>query len=125
MKELQEVLAWMKGTDLAELSYRKAGEGIQLRSGDAPSPSLPAFPPCSLTAVTSPEVGLFRWGAAGQARRLEKGARVEKDQPLFRVQVGKREAEVHAPVAGSLLSVLVDDGDAVEYGQPVLFIRPE
>ena len=122
---LQEVLAWMKGTDLAEVSYRKGGDGLLLRSDAAPAAAVPAFPPCSLAPVLSPEVGLFRWGPTGQARGLEKGAPVAQGAPLCRIQVGKREVEIAAPASGRLVSVLVEDGDPVEYGQPLLFIRPE
>lgn len=120
----QQVLDWMRSTDLIEVSYRHKDAGLTLRS-DAAAPVPAAFPACSLVPLLSPEVGVFRWAALGSAGRLEKGQAVAAGQPVGLIQVGKRDHPLKAPAAGKIVTVTVDDGSPVEYGQPLLFVRPE
>jgi acetyl-CoA carboxylase biotin carboxyl carrier protein len=122
---MQEVLDWMRTTDLAELAYRRGAGGMELRLEGAAPAQAAAFPPCSLIPVTSPEVGLFRWNQAGAPRRVDKGSLVAEGALLGLVEVGSRKVELKASASGKVVSVLIDDGKAVEYGQPLFFIKPE
>lgn len=122
-RSIDEVLKWLRTTDLAEVSYRRGEEALSLTLDDAPAPA-PALASCSLTAVVSPEVGIFRFSRPGQPRRAEKGADVSEGQVLGVVDTGLGSScEVKAPAAGRLLSVQIEEGAPVEYGQPLFFIQ--
>ncbi len=121
---LQDVVDWMKSTDLAKVSYRKGAEALALSVEGTPTPAESTFPPCRLEAVRAQEVGIFRFQDIGKARGPEKGSDVRPGQTLGFITAGKAKFEVKAPTAGRIVSELVEDGMAVEYGQPLFFIQP-
>jgi len=69
--------------------------------------------------ATSPAVGVYRTKA-----EIRGGSRVRTGDRLGSVDVLGVSVEVSAPVDGIVAASLVEDGDAVEYGQPLLAIEP-
>jgi biotin carboxyl carrier protein len=122
--ELQDIIGWIRTTDLVEVGYKDASHGFSLTSAQPPS-APPAAPASRLVAVTAPGVGIFRWGKPGRARRAEEGADVELGAEIGYVEgaVGKARP-VTAPCAGRVSKVFVESDAPVEYGQPLLFIDP-
>ncbi|MEE8425047.1 MAG: hypothetical protein V3S11_04430 [Elusimicrobiota bacterium] len=119
---LQHVLDWLRTTDLNELSYQNGPDKIHFRF-DEPSESESAFPPCSLTPVLSPEVGLFHLSELGKSAQAGKGDEVRAGAVLGLVDTGLSKKKVKAPAAGRIVSA-PEDGAPVEYGQPLFFIEP-
>jgi biotin carboxyl carrier protein len=117
------VLDWMRTTDLVEVAYRSGEDKVSFRFEDA-GPVHGPIPGTSLVPVLSPEVGIFRFNEIGKARRAEKDVEVEAGLVLGLVDTGAAKREVTAPAAGRLSLVLAEEGKAVEYGQPLFFIRP-
>jgi acetyl-CoA carboxylase biotin carboxyl carrier protein len=75
--------------------------------------------------VTSPFVGTFyRRPNPDADPYVELGVRVDKGQVLCIVEAMKLMNEIEADVAGIVVSVLVDDAQPVEYGQPLFKIDP-
>ena len=122
---LQNVLQWLRTTDLAEISYRRGPDKISFRVDDAVTAPESALPGCSLVPVVSPEVGLFRASKLGKPRTAEKDADVSEGLELGVVEAGKTQHPVKAPASGRIVSVHIEEGQAVEYGQPLFFIRPQ
>ena len=54
--------------------------------------------------------------------RVPPGAQVHADTPIGVIRVLDDESEVEAGVAGTLLDVLVGDGELVEFGQPLAHV---
>jgi acetyl-CoA carboxylase biotin carboxyl carrier protein len=74
--------------------------------------------------VTSPFVGTFyRKPNPDSPVYVNVGDRVDKGQVLCIVEAMKLMNEIEADVAGSVLACLVEDGMAVEYGQPLFKIH--
>ncbi len=124
-QQIEEVLSWLKSTDLVEISYRQGTKGFSLATSQAQAtPHYPA-PSSRFTPVCSPAVGLFQWSEPGRPRPAEEGAEVACGQKLGLVELGKgKSAAVSAPQAGRLARVMVEPGAAVEFGQPLFFIEP-
>ncbi|OGS00877.1 MAG: hypothetical protein A3G41_00690 [Elusimicrobia bacterium RIFCSPLOWO2_12_FULL_59_9] len=125
--ELKEIIDWMKSTDLLEATWKpsaaKSGAGFSIQF-DGPAAAA-VFPKSSLAAVTSEGVGLFRWAEAGRkARPLSKNSPVEKGQTLGVLEAGKRLTPVKAPASGRIHDTCVEEGQVVQYGQPLFFIEP-
>lgn len=75
--------------------------------------------------VTSPFVGTFyRSPAPDQPAYVEEGTVVKKGQILCIVEAMKLMNEIEADVAGKVVEILVDNGRAVEFGQPLFRIEP-
>lgn len=125
--QLKTVLDWMKGTDLVEIAYRRAGKGFSLASAEAP-PAIPAgtLPPARFSPVSAESVGVFQWGEPGKARKVEEGRDVAAGDVLGVIVAGSGASKpVKAPVAGRVSKCFVDAGEAVEYGRPLFLLEPK
>jgi acetyl-CoA carboxylase biotin carboxyl carrier protein len=75
--------------------------------------------------ITSPFVGTFyRRPNPDSTPYIEVGQRVEKGQVLCIVEAMKLMNEIEADIAGTVAAIIVDDADAVEYGQALFKISP-
>ena len=75
--------------------------------------------------VTSPFVGTFYRRPNPEADNyVDVGQRVEKGQVLCIVEAMKLMNEIEADASGSIVAILVEDSEPVEYGQPLFKIAP-
>lgn len=87
-------------------------------SAEAAAPALPAG-----HIVTSPMVGTFyRSPSPGAAAFVNVGDTVKEGQTLCIIEAMKLLNEIEADKAGVIKDVLVENGQAVEYGQPLFVI---
>lgn len=76
--------------------------------------------------VTAPVVGIFyRSPEPGAPRFTEVGATVEEGGTVGLVEVMKMFNSVTAPVRGEVVEILVHNEEFVEFGQPLMTIRPD
>lgn len=77
----------------------------------------------SAHVVSSPMVGRFYRGARRDGAPLVRvGDKVEAGQALASIEMMRLMYSIRSDCAGAVEAVLVDDGDAVEYGQPLVRI---
>ena len=77
------------------------------------------------TPILAPTPGTFYAQPAPDADPFVKvGDRVMKGQTVCIVEAMKLMNEVEAELDGTVLKILVSDGDAVEYDQPLLLVDP-
>lgn len=73
--------------------------------------------------VTAPLVGIFYSAPAEDAEPFVKaGDKVTKGQTLAIIEAMKLMNEIESDYAGTIVEVLVENGQAVEYGQPLFCI---
>lgn len=91
--------------------------------GVAPLPvELPAAEPEGHT-VAAPMVGTFyRSGSPGAAAFAEVGQAVKQGDTLCIIEAMKLMNEIEADASGTIKAVLVENGQPVEYGQPLFII---
>jgi acetyl-CoA carboxylase biotin carboxyl carrier protein len=76
--------------------------------------------------VRSPMVGTFyRAPVPGAAPFVELGQAVEADATVCIIEVMKLMNSIPAGVRGVIREILVDDAQAVEYGQPLVVLEPQ
>lgn len=74
--------------------------------------------------VKSPMVGTFyRASSPGAASFVEVGSQVKEGDALCIVEAMKILNEIEADKSGTITQVLVDNGQPVEYGQPLFVIE--
>ncbi len=74
--------------------------------------------------VKSPMVGTFyRSSTPGAKPMVEVGQQVKEGQALCIIEAMKIMNEIEADKAGTVTKVYVDNGQAVEYGQPLFIIE--
>lgn len=93
--------------------------------GSAHDSKEPSLADQGLVAVTSPMVGTFYLKPApSEPTFVELGDRISADQTVCIVEAMKIMNEVAAKVAGIVERILVENGEPVEFGQPLFAIRP-
>ena len=148
---IRDLAALLKETDLSEIEIEEGDFRVRV-SRHAPAPiatayvppeppkprEAPAATPAAETAqsksladparhpgaVTSPMVGTVFRAAEPKAKPfVEVGDTVKAGQTLVIVEAMKHMNEVAAPRAGRVVEILVEDGQPVEYGQPLMIIE--
>jgi acetyl-CoA carboxylase biotin carboxyl carrier protein len=86
-----------------------------------PAPADPAKHP---GAVTSPMVGTaYRAGEPGAKPFVDVGNQVKVGDTLLIVEAMKTMNQIPAPKAGTVTQILFEDGQPVEYGEPLMIIE--
>jgi acetyl-CoA carboxylase biotin carboxyl carrier protein len=92
----------------------------------ATSPLAVNSPSARLVEVSSPMVGTFyRAPAPGEAPFVEVGDRVRNGQTVCIIEAMKLMNEIEAEVSGQVMEILLQNGEPVEYGQPLMRINPD
>lgn len=127
-------------TALTEIEVERAGLRVRVTRGqtavEAQAPPLAAQPspaqvqapataaPVRGEAVKSPMVGTaYLQSNPGAEPFVRMGAQVAAGQTLMIIEAMKTMNPVPAPRAGRVLEILVDDGQPVEFGQPLVVLE--
>jgi acetyl-CoA carboxylase biotin carboxyl carrier protein len=146
LKEIRAVLKLIQDTDVEEIEVEQDGRRIRIRrrghhAAQAPfSPTtsiphvavagaLPGLPAAiettNLITVESPMVGTFyRAPAPGADPYVREGDKVDKGTVLCIIEAMKLMNEIEAEVSGKVHSILVENAQPVEYGQPLFLLEP-
>ncbi len=80
----------------------------------------------NLHVITSPIVGTFYRAPAPDAEPFVKvGDHVNPGDTLCIVEAMKLMNEIESDIAGTVVKILVENAQPVEYGQPLFFIKPD
>ena len=92
-------------------------------AGSAPTAAEPAVAAAG-HAVKSPMVGTFyRAASPGAKAFVELGSQVKEGQTICIIEAMKILNEIEADKSGTVTQILCENGQAVEYGQPLLVIE--
>ncbi len=90
----------------------------------APAPSAEPAPVAAGHTVKSPMVGTFYRSASPGGKPLaEPGSVVKEGDPICIIEAMKIMNEIEADKAGTIKSILCENGQAVEFGQPLFVIE--
>jgi acetyl-CoA carboxylase biotin carboxyl carrier protein len=118
-----------------------AGGGVQFVPAAAPAvlPAAPAAPVAAAApdqasaskddggvTIDSPMVGTFYTASSPDAKAFANvGDKVGPDTVVCIIEAMKVFNEIKAETTGTIVKVLVENGDAVEFGQPLYTIKPD
>ena len=137
-RTIQELVQIMREEDLAEIEVRRLFSAIRVRRpGADPVAMAPAYAPpapatsenhegesaatANLIPIKSPMVGTFYRSPAPDADPyVEENSTIDVGQTVCIVEAMKLMNEIESDVKGRITSILVENGQPVEYGQ-VLF----
>ena len=108
--------------------YAHPQTGIQSHPGpSAPPPSKPEPAPVAEepgTVIRSPTVGTFYSASApGEEPYVSVGGRVKRDTVVCIIEAMKVMNHITADVEGTVTEILVRNGDAVEFNQPLFRVK--
>lgn len=149
VEKLKAIVAALEGTEVTRFEYTNGDEHLSIRRGrEAAAPAAvvhvpvagaPATVPVAEAAsaaaapaatapgviVTSPFVGTFYRSPAPEAPSfVELGQVVRKGQTLCIVEAMKLMNEIEAEVGGKIVEIFVENGEPVEFGEPLFRIEP-
>lgn len=143
-KDVAEILKVLEDSSFDTLDLELDGVKLQLRrngaapvqtsvprSGASPVAHAPATaPPVEVppgtTPVPAPLLGIFyRAPRPGEPPFVEEGARVEADTIVGIIEVMKLMNTVRAGVRGTVIAIPARNGELVEFGEALLFVRPD
>ncbi|MNI35442.1 Biotin carboxyl carrier protein of acetyl-CoA carboxylase [compost metagenome] len=113
-------------------SYTQAAPQGAISPAPAPeahaavSSSLPKESDANLHKIVSPMVGTYYYASSpGSAPFVSVGSRVNDKTVVCIVEAMKLMNEIEAEVKGEIVEILVENGQLVEYGQPLFLVKPE
>lgn len=141
LDEIRELLKLLKDTDITELQLEREGTKIKIKrekfisSWETPPPRSVGVTPAEvkeeliqapgLATITSPIVGIFHRAPSPEAPLfVDVGSAVKKGQVLCIIEAMKLMNEIESDVDGIVAKILVEEGQAVEYGEPLFLIEP-
>ncbi len=138
LEDLKGLIELLKETDITELQIEKNDVKVKIKRDKLLSSielSKPVVPqekhaetleePQRLITVTSPIVGTFYRASSPEAEPfIEAGARVKKGQVLCIIEAMKLMNEIESEAEGVVVRILVENGQSVEYGEPLFLIEP-
>jgi acetyl-CoA carboxylase biotin carboxyl carrier protein len=150
ISDLKEILRILEAQDITEFELEQ--DGVKLRvcrssSGPAPAAGMAlttlappaATPPAALpppppaaepaengTLVKSPIVGTFyRAADPNSPPFVSVGDRVKVGQVLCIIEAMKLMNEIEAELAGEIARIHLENGQPVQYGDPLFTVRPD
>ena len=150
MRKLKELVKLMVNNDLSEMDLRDTDEQVTIRrQGEtiitqAPVAIAPAPVVAAATAtaevpiatapqeqphedgavIVSPMVGTFYRSASPDSKPfVEKGQKINKGDTVCILEAMKMMNQVTAESSGTIVDILVDDGEPVEFGQPLFVVK--
>ena len=142
LRKLKKLIDLVQESGIAELEITEGEEKVKIVKGGGVSVSAPsvvapvavqtapaaALPPDTPPAqeghiVKAPMVGTFYRAASPDGKPfIELGQPVKEGQTICIIEAMKLMNEIEADAAGVIKAVLVENGQPVEYGQPLFII---
>jgi acetyl-CoA carboxylase biotin carboxyl carrier protein len=139
---IRELAALLDETGLTEIEIEDDDQRIRVArnvgrampahiapAGAAPAPvamstSKPADPAKHPGVVTSPMVGTAYMAAEpGGKPFIDIGSKVKVGETLLIIEAMKTMNQIPAPRAGTVIQILYEDGQPVEFGEPLVIIE--
>ncbi|HEX2366970.1 MAG TPA: acetyl-CoA carboxylase biotin carboxyl carrier protein [Bradyrhizobium sp.] len=142
---IRELALLLDETSLTEIEIERAGlrvrvaRNISIAAGiPAGIPSVVSAPVAAVSAtvaagadlskhpgvVPSPMVGTAYWSPEPGAKPfIEVGTKVSAGQTLLIIEAMKTMNQIPSPRAGTVTQILVEDGQPVEFGEPLVIIE--
>ena len=141
---IRELAVLLDETNLTEIEIERAGLRVRVArnvsiaasvpTGYQPAAAAPANAAAAPAAVAdlakhpgvvpSPMVGTAYWASEPGAKPfIEVGAKVTAGQTLLIIEAMKTMNQIPSPRAGTVTQILVEDGQPVEFGEPLVIIE--
>jgi acetyl-CoA carboxylase biotin carboxyl carrier protein len=143
LEEIRHLIEFLQETDITELEIEREGAKIRIkREKIMPSSELPVSVKHSetekvpvkeepeedqtLVTITSPIVGVFYRAPSPESPPfVEIGSPVRKGQVLCIVEAMKLMNEIESDRDGIISKILIENGQPVEYGEPLFLVEPK
>jgi acetyl-CoA carboxylase biotin carboxyl carrier protein len=146
IRKVKKLIELLEESDLAEIEITEGDDSVRISRHSAHSapaaaatpfaaapavappggaaPAEAAPPPPTGTTVTAPMVGTFYPAPAPGAKPfVQVGSEVQVGDVLCIIEAMKMMNQIESEHAGRIVSILAENGDPVEFGQPLFIIE--
>ena len=139
---IRELALLLDETSLTEIEIERSGLRVRVARNVSVAASLPAnYQPAAAApaaaapvavadvakhpgVVPSPMVGTAYWASEPGAKPfIEVGSKVSVGQTLLIIEAMKTMNQIPSPRAGTVTQILIEDGQPVEFGEPLVIIE--
>jgi acetyl-CoA carboxylase biotin carboxyl carrier protein len=139
---IRELALLLDETNLTEIEIERAGMRVRVARNISIAAAMPAGLPSAAPAaaiaaptavadvakhpgmVPSPMVGTAYWASEPGAKPfIEVGSKVSVGQTLLIIEAMKTMNQIPSTRAGTVTQILVEDGQPVEFGEPLVIIE--
>ena len=130
-KLIKELKDYLDEFNLSEIEYQEGTKKIKVAKNISGvtniSSNIPNIPPKKEevgTKITSPIIGTaYLAPEPGAKKFIDVGAQIKKGQTVMIVEAMKTMNHVPSPSSGIVKKILVQDGEAVEFGQTLVLLK--
>ena len=130
-KTIEELVGYLKEFDLSEIEYAEGTTKVKVSRSINVSTSAPSEVKKKQSiiesdgiSVTSPIVGTaYLASEPGGKKFVEIGQKIKKGQTIMIVEAMKTMNHVPSTSDGTVKKILVNDGQPVEFGQPLIVLK--
>lgn len=152
IRKIKKLIELLQDSDVAEIEIKENEESVRIARGNAGAPSMVYAPPAVApvaapmpaaaapaalspapaevsdlppgSVVESPMVGTFYRSSSPDAKAfIEEGQSVSKGDTLCIIEAMKIMNQIEAEVSGTVRAILIEDGQPVEFGEPLVVIE--
>jgi acetyl-CoA carboxylase biotin carboxyl carrier protein len=125
---IRELALLLDETSLTEIEIERAGLRVRVARNVTIAAAMPPGVQAAVAkhpgAVPSPMVGTAYWASEPGAKPfIEVGSKVSVGQTLLIIEAMKTMNQIPSPRAGTVTQILVEDGQPVEFGEPLVIIE--
>jgi len=149
-KEIEDIVKFISGTDIVEFELERPNGKLKIKRGIGrpdiveikPAVAAPSVVTASeqkieeqkaekeaakserLKQITSPMVGTFYRAPSQDVQSfVEVGGTVKKGQIVCIIEAMKLMNEIESEFNGKIVSILIENGQPVEYGEPLFMVE--
>ncbi|MFT2109675.1 acetyl-CoA carboxylase biotin carboxyl carrier protein [Marinomonas sp. 2405UD68-3] len=145
IRKIKKLIELLEESNIYEIEIKEGDDAVRINRGSAPVQYAPAPAPAAAPAsaavaspiiaeasapaeiaghvIPSPMVGTYyRSSAPGAKPFIEVGQKVKVGDTICIVEAMKMMNQIEADKSGTIGAILVDDGDPVEFDQPLITI---
>ena len=130
-KLIKELKDYLEEFDLSEIEYQDGNKKVKVAKNKLVAPSvtdhktnIPSQKEESGTKIISPIIGTaYLASEPGGKKFIEVGRQIKKGQTVMIVEAMKTMNHVPSTADGGVKKVLVQDGQAVEFGQALVLLK--
>lgn len=101
-----------------------SGNGATILPTSTTAPSIPPKEDNDITYIKSPMVGTFYRAASPESKAFsDVGTKVVENTPVCIIEAMKIMNEIQAETKGTIVEILVENGQPVEYGQRLFKVK--
>lgn len=146
IRKVKKLIELLEESGIAEIEITEGDDSVRICRYPAAALSVPATPPqiamqapppataaapepivetgASGHHVTAPMVGTFYSSAAPGAKPfVQIGSEVSEGDVLCIIEAMKMMNQIEADASGTIVSILIENGEPVEFGQPLFIIE--